>query len=142
MQFKHFCISLDWPQSLCLQRMTTSKDDQKEEDAVEEEDRVCDQVPLVAYVETILKEPRGCDRGPQYDQDAEGNADWILQAEEERANGQGAEGQQRVAQYAHGRVQLHVDAFLGQQVNHEKDAQTTCGARTVDVSELVVSSLV
>jgi len=63
-----------------------SEDDEKQKNTVEEEDRVCNQIPLVAHVETVLKEPRGSNRGPQNNQDAKNNADWIVKAEEERSD--------------------------------------------------------
>ena len=63
-----------------------SEDDEKQKNAVEKEDRVCDKVPLVAHVETVLKEPRGSDRWPQNNHDAEDYTDWVLKTEEEGAN--------------------------------------------------------
>ena len=98
-------------------RCSISENDEKEKDAVEEEDRVCYEVALISHFKAALKEPGGRDGRPRNYREAEGNAPHTLQAKEERSESQAAEGQQRVPKNAYCRVQLNVDALLREQVD-------------------------
>ena len=122
---------------VCLE----SEDDEEQKDAIEEEDRVRYKEALIGHFQTVLEKACRGERRPENNEDAECNASCVSQIAEDAAESQAAEGQERVAEDAHCRVELHVDAALRQQVYHEVDAYAAGRARRIDVPELVLSSL-